>query len=250
MSMTAHEQALAVASDSTRDMTSQKIANLIGGFLLLEAALWTPKPYQTVLSFLTLAYVIASVVWRGHSVVEIGLSPRFLRRGWRALIAALGLCALMLVVAWWIGTLHIVPRANGMIAGALLYLVWSLEQEFMLQAFFFLGLKPFVGTRTALVSSAVLFGIAHLPNPILTVATLLGGIFFTAVFARYQNLAVVAVVHALLGITLAMTAPDSVNHHMRVGLGYLRHNVGIAPTQPPVPVEPRRASFVGRDQFR
>jgi hypothetical protein len=31
-------------------------------------------------------------------------------------------------------------------------------------------------------------------------------------------------VHALLGLTIALTAPDSINHHMRVGLGYLRYH--------------------------
>jgi hypothetical protein len=32
------------------------------------------------------------------------------------------------------------------------------------------------------------------------------------------------VVHAMLGLTIAMTMPDSVLHHMRVGMGYLRYH--------------------------
>jgi hypothetical protein len=30
--------------------------------------------------------------------------------------------------------------------------------------------------------------------------------------------------HAILGITVAMTVPGTVDHNMRVGLGYLRYS--------------------------
>jgi len=30
-------------------------------------------------------------------------------------------------------------------------------------------------------------------------------------------------VHAMLGLTIALTVPESLLHHMRVGIGYLRY---------------------------
>jgi hypothetical protein len=45
------------------------------------------------------------------------------------------------------------------------------------------------------------------------------GVPTRAVFARYRNLWTVGMVHALLELAIAFTAPDSINHHMRDGLG-------------------------------
>jgi hypothetical protein len=42
-------------------------------------------------------------------------------------------------------------------------------------------------------------------------------------FRRYRILDPLAIVHAVLGLTLAFVVPDSLLHHMRVGIGYLRY---------------------------
>jgi hypothetical protein len=42
-------------------------------------------------------------------------------------------------------------------------------------------------------------------------------------FRRYRNIYPLAIVHAMLGLTVAITTPDSLLHHMRVGIGYLRY---------------------------
>ncbi len=69
-----------------------------------------------------------------------------------------------------------------------------------------------------------LFTIAHLPNPILTVLTLLWGWASCRLFLRYRNLYTLAMAHAILGISIAITIPGPVDHNMRVGLGYLTYN--------------------------
>jgi hypothetical protein len=40
-------------------------------------------------------------------------------------------------------------------------------------------------------------------------------------FRRYRNIFPLGLVHAALGLTIAASLPDSLLHHMRVGLGYL-----------------------------
>jgi len=217
---------------------------LAGGYALLEVALWTTHTYQLVFGLLTVAYVIGAVILRQSSADELGISRRRVRHGWWALIAALTIAAMMVALSIRFGTLHAVSRDRAVFAGALLYLVWSLEQEFMLQGFIFLGIRRLAGKRWAVLGTAVLFALAHLPNPILMAATLLGGLFFTLLFARYRNLVVVGLVHAIFGLTLFVTAPDSLNRHMRVGRGYTEWNVGIAPARPPIPMGPPPASFV------
>ena len=69
-----------------------------------------------------------------------------------------------------------------------------------------------------------LFVIAHLPNPILTVLTLFWGSASCRLFLRYRSLYTLAMAHAILGISIAITIPGPVDHNMRVGLGYLTYN--------------------------
>lgn len=104
-----------------------------------------------------------------------------------------------------------------------LYAVWALEQQFMLQSFMFVGVERALGTRIAVLACAGLFGFAHLPNPVLTLATLSAGILFTLAFARYRNVYLLAIAHVILGLAFAIAVPEDVHHHMRVGWGYSRY---------------------------
>jgi membrane protease YdiL (CAAX protease family) len=103
------------------------------------------------------------------------------------------------------------------------YVAWALIQEFMLQSFFFTRCEELWGSSSAVWIAAILFSGAHLPNPILTALTFVGGLFFCGMFRRYRSIYPIGVVHALLGLTLALTVPNSLLHQMRVGIGYLRH---------------------------
>jgi hypothetical protein len=42
-------------------------------------------------------------------------------------------------------------------------------------------------------------------------------------FRRYRSIYPLAIVHAMWGVTIALVTPDSMLHHMRVGIGYLRY---------------------------
>jgi membrane protease YdiL (CAAX protease family) len=72
--------------------------------------------------------------------------------------------------------------------------------------------------------TATLFAAVHLPSPLLTTFTLIGGLLFCEMFRRFRSIYPIGVVHALMGLTVALTMPDSVLHHMRVGIGYLRYS--------------------------
>jgi len=104
------------------------------------------------------------------------------------------------------------------------YVVWAMIQQFMLQSFFFTRCEELFGSSAAVWVAATLFAAAHLPSPILTTFTLVGGLFFCETFRRYRSIYPLGIVHALLGLTIAVTVPDSLLHHMRVGIGYLRYH--------------------------
>jgi membrane protease YdiL (CAAX protease family) len=103
------------------------------------------------------------------------------------------------------------------------YVLWALIQEFLLQSFFFTRCEELFGSKAAVWIAATLFAGAHLPSLILTTFTLVGGLFFCEMFRRYRSIYSIGVVHAILGLTVALTMPDSLLHNMRVGIGYLRY---------------------------
>jgi membrane protease YdiL (CAAX protease family) len=101
------------------------------------------------------------------------------------------------------------------------YAIWALEQEFILQSFFFVRLESLLGSRRAVMAAAFLFAIPHVPSPLLTGLSLIGGLLFCEMFRRYRNIFPLGLIHAAIGLTIAASLPDSLLHHMRVGLGYL-----------------------------
>ena len=101
------------------------------------------------------------------------------------------------------------------------YAIWALVQEFILQSIFFLRLESVFDSRRAVFWAAALYAVAHIPNPVLTALSFLGGLLFCQLFRRYSNLFPLGIVHAALGLTIAASLPDKWLHHMRVGIGYL-----------------------------
>jgi membrane protease YdiL (CAAX protease family) len=67
---------------------------------------------------------------------------------------------------------------------------------------------------------ALMFGAAHIPNPILMVATTLGGFILAEVFARHRNVYPLALAQTVGGFLIAALSPTSLIHNMRVGPGY------------------------------
>ena len=70
----------------------------------------------------------------------------------------------------------------------------------------------------------MLFVLAHLPNLVLAAAKLVWGAVSYTLFRRYRNLYALGVAQCLLGLCFAVCVPDALNHHLRVGLGYLRYH--------------------------
>jgi membrane protease YdiL (CAAX protease family) len=116
------------------------------------------------------------------------------------------------------------------------YLVWALLQQFILQDYFLARLLRLLPNPTgAVFAAAGLFALAHLPNPVLTVATLVFGTAACFVFLRYRNLYTLGLAHFILGMTIAVTVSNAAHHHMRVGLGYLRYRAHHGSAQPQSP---------------
>jgi CAAX prenyl protease-like protein len=194
-------------------------------YLLLLASLWssmaTSRAWLVLCGGILLSLTLAS----GYSRRVLGLdlpsrqgAVRVLLFGLLAVTAILGagifLAGKLPVNSDW-------PPARALWQ----YSIWAMVQQFLLQSFFYVRLETVMEARSAVFATAALFAAAHVPNPILTMGTLIVGLFFCEMFRRYRSIYPLGIVHAALGLSLAETIPDRWLHHMRVGIGYLHFHL-------------------------
>jgi len=200
-------------------------AQIIITFLFLELTLWAPtrqiRNRWAVIAFITM---LVFVLVDRPSITRLGLGmPKI---SGAAFVLGAGLLAslfLIIVVRGMGGEIPANPLWFPDLRSVWGYLIWALIQEFILQSFFFNRLEELYGGSAAVWMASALFAAVHLPSPVLTTATLIGALFFCEMFRRYRNIYLLGIVHAMLGLTVAIVTPDSLLHHMRVGIGYLQY---------------------------
>jgi len=148
------------------------------------------------------------VVWATYFVVRVrgdagalrayGLSTHALRESGRAtgLVFAIGV-AVCLIGGLWRGQVRFVPH---MLVLALLYPVWGMVQQLLVQAMVVRNLIRALPLPVLVAVAAVLFGLVHLPELPLAVGTALLGAAFTLIFVRWRNVWPLGVCHGLLGV--------------------------------------------------
>ena len=200
------------------------LLELCVGYALILLVIWTPRPLQRLLYIAALAWILLATYLSFNSRIATLLRPSRSARSLWIIAAALLVAGIAVVFAFRLQTLHLAHGAAFFIRSFWGYALWSLVQQFLLQCFFLLRLLRILPSqRNAVITAVCLFGIAHIPNPILTTLTLIWGSIACLLFLRYRNLYTLGVVHAIFGITLAITVPGSISRNMRVGLGYLRY---------------------------
>jgi hypothetical protein len=188
-------------------------------FAFILAAIWTPLGrLNSTFVVLAMLSVLGFAILGRWSASQMGLT-RPASGAVPIIISGALLCGIVALVGIPLRSAghgyHVPwPQAAG-------YAFWALQQEFILQAIFFLRLEALMGRRRAVVAAAAVYALAHLPSPILSGLSLLGGIVFCELFRRWRNLYPIGLIHAALGLTIAASLPDRWMHHMRVGIGYL-----------------------------
>ncbi|HZW93928.1 MAG TPA: CPBP family intramembrane glutamic endopeptidase [Candidatus Eremiobacteraceae bacterium] len=202
---------------------ARDLIELILGYGTIVAVIWTPEHLQRILSPLVLVLTLAVVLARRQSRDELGLGWHGLLPSLWILPAAIALTGFSMLVAAKSGTLH--PLYKGDFAHIFGYVLWTIYQQFLLQDYFMDRLLRLLSSEAAALTLAgTLFAAAHLPNLVLTMATLVWGIISCALFRRYRNLWAIGLAQGLLGLCFAICVPDTLHHHLRVGLGYLRYH--------------------------
>lgn len=199
------------------------LLELIVGYGVIIGVIWTPESLQRILSPVVLIFTLSVVLAQHKSRDELGVGLRGLVSSLWILPTAAALTVLSVLVAGKIGTLH--PLYKGDFKHIVGYILWTIYQQFLLQDYFMDRLLRLLPNPTSAVFLAgTLFAAAHLPNLVLTAATLVWGIIACVFFRRYRNLWALGLAQGLLGLGFAICVPDALHHHLRVGLGYIRYH--------------------------
>lgn len=169
--------------------------------------------------------VLALLVWshrhRGEGTAEIGfrldnLGPAAVQAG-----LVLGpLLGLVLLAGAWGGSFGFPPlirwpsTLGWMMLGGLL-------QQYVLLGFYYRRFSNVVeGPWTASVGAALVFGLAHLPNPFLTILGPVLGVVSCWLYRRIPNLLALGVAHGALSFAFYYGLPRSLTFGLRVGPGF------------------------------
>jgi membrane protease YdiL (CAAX protease family) len=213
----------AVARQRRRDLLELWV-----GYALIIVVIWTPRPWQKIFYFIAAAFIVTATCISFPGWKAVGLRTANLARSAWIVPTALLAAAIAIVVAGRIQTLHAPGTPILFLQRFAGYILFACIQQALLQAYFLPRLLRLTRTpNSAALAAAVIFSLAHLPNPILTVITLFWGLISCLLFLRYRNLYPLAIAHAILGVTVAICVPGPTIHNMRVGLGYLTYSQHI-----------------------
>jgi hypothetical protein len=197
-------------------------AEVIVVFAGIETYIWRWQHTYHYAWIALLAIVLFSHFLHGDTLRELGLSFSELRANAEVILPiALAFYVPLFIFGFARRALVVVPVNRHAVASLLGYGLWCAFQQYLAQSFFHNRLMEAVRSRhLSALLVAVMFGATHLPNPILTVATLIAGFVFAEVFARHRNIWPLALAQAVGGLLVAAVSPASLIHNMRVGPGY------------------------------
>jgi hypothetical protein len=181
-----------------------------------------PRAWMALLAMILTSHALHRDTLSGLGLIWTGLgtSARLV------LPAAVAIYLPLLLYGFTHHSLELLRPTWQSLAPLLNYGGWCVFQQYLAQSYFHNRLLRIIRNRN--LSSALLalmFGAAHIPNPLLMVATAIAGFLFAEVFARHRNIWPLALAQAVGGLLLAAAVPDAVIHHMRVGPGYYSYEL-------------------------
>lgn len=164
---------------------------------------------------------------RRESFREIGLSMWNFREALRLLaLPTLITCLAIMMIGFISNSFH---QTSHFEANLVVLPVWAVIQQYVLQAFIFRRMRwIFVEqsaspeeriqqTRWAIMTTAAIFSLTHLPNLTLMVLTFLGALLWSWVYERAPNLFAIGLSHAIISLMLMTSMPPWFLPSMSVG---------------------------------
>jgi membrane protease YdiL (CAAX protease family) len=99
---------------------------------------------------------------------------------------------------------------------------WGFAQQGLLQTMFLREAQAVTSRGAGIALAAALFGVLHLPNPLLTVVTVTAALGWCAIYDRHPNVLPLALSHAAGTLILVWAPGDAAAGRLHVGAAYLR----------------------------
>jgi hypothetical protein len=216
-------------SIGSRPLAAWEIASVISSILIAEwigsiAIGWTRV---SVALPIVLAFVLAisSHRLRAETLRDLGFRfDNFLRAGLLLLGPMFVLALTCVAVTWGMGQRIDLFRWHAnrpLLVQLFLGFAWGFIQQYMLQSFVNRRMQLILPNgMMSVVLVGMIFGVLHLPNVWLTVATFVGGTIWAAVYQRAPNIFALAISHSITTWILVSTLPPSILHELRIGAKY------------------------------
>ncbi|MGH9801504.1 MAG: lysostaphin resistance A-like protein [Blastocatellia bacterium] len=164
---------------------------------------------------------------RDERLSQVGLSTRNFGRAMRLMaLPTLAACAMIAVIGFVTDSFHLTSHFR---TNLLVLPVWAVIQQYVLQAFIYRRMRwLFVAEsasaeaqrrqiRWAILATAAIFSLTHLPNLMLMLFTLVGALLWSWVYERAPNLFALGLSHAVISLMLMTSLPSWVLPSMSVG---------------------------------
>jgi membrane protease YdiL (CAAX protease family) len=182
---------------------------------------WLVEPHVTRSAVLIpAAIVVLLTTWHDVRHGDWGFSwPALVPGLWRALAVTLAAVLIILAIGLALGTLHDRRYFLGSLAPLV---VWGGAQQWVLQTVVLREAQRASSRHRGIVLAAVLFGLVHLPNPLLTTVTAAAGLLWCWLYDRHPNIVPLALSHGLGTLALRYAFDDAIIGRLRIGAAYLR----------------------------
>ena len=166
------------------------------------------------------AIVVILTMWHDLRYRDWGFSWSALVPGlWRALVVTFAALLLIGGAGVALGTFHDRRDFLGSLAPLVL---WGGAQQWVLQTVVLREAQRASSRAKGIVSAALLFGVVHLPNPLLAPVTCAAALVWCWLYDRHPNIVPLALSHGLGTLALRYAFDEAMIGRLRIGAAYLR----------------------------